>query len=48
MLRAYDNKVLRRIFGPKREEDRESYIMRDFTICFSCNFVRVAKSMSVR
>jgi hypothetical protein len=30
-LRGYENRVLRRIFGPKREEmAREDYVMRSF------------------
>jgi hypothetical protein len=35
-LRVYENRVLRRVFGPKRDEvttERESYIMRTLMIC---------------
>jgi hypothetical protein len=35
-LRVFENRVLRRIFGPKREEVRENgdnCIMRSFMIC---------------
>jgi hypothetical protein len=35
-LRVFENRVLRRIFGPKRDEvteDGENCIMRSFVIC---------------
>jgi hypothetical protein len=35
-LGVFENRVLRRIFGPKRDEvtgDGESFIMRSFKIC---------------
>jgi hypothetical protein len=35
-LRVFENKVLRRIFGPKRDEEQESgedYITRSFMLC---------------
>jgi hypothetical protein len=34
-LRVFENRVLRRIFGPKREEDGSwrKYIMMNFTAC---------------
>jgi hypothetical protein len=35
-LRVFENKVLRRIYGPKREEvtrNGEKYIMRSLMIC---------------
>jgi hypothetical protein len=37
-LRVFENKVLRRIFGPKRDEitgkwRREDFIMRGFMVC---------------
>jgi hypothetical protein len=34
-LRVFENRVLRRIFGPKREEDDrgENFIMMSFTAC---------------
>jgi hypothetical protein len=32
-LRVFENRVLRRIFGPKRDEVTENYIMRRFMIC---------------
>jgi hypothetical protein len=34
---VFENKVLRRIFGPKRDEvmeGGENYIMRSFVICY--------------
>ena len=37
-LRVFEKRVLRRIFGPKRDElagNGENYIMRSFTICNS-------------
>jgi hypothetical protein len=36
MLRVFDNRVLRRTFGPKSDEVRgngENYIMRSLMIC---------------
>jgi len=36
MLRVFENRVLRRIFGPNRDEEQgsgENYIMRSLTIC---------------
>jgi len=35
-LRVFENRVLRRIFGPKRDKvtgDRENYLMRSLMIC---------------
>ena len=35
-LRVFENRVLRRVFGPKREEltgNGENYIMRSLVIC---------------
>ena len=35
-LRVFENRVLRRIFGPKRDgkqENGENYIMRNLMIC---------------
>jgi hypothetical protein len=32
-LRVFENKVLRRIFGPKRHEVTGNCIMRSFVIC---------------
>jgi hypothetical protein len=33
-LRVFENRVLRRIFGPERKTDRgENYIMMNFTAC---------------
>jgi hypothetical protein len=35
-LRAFDNRVLRRVFGPKRDEvtgNGENYLMRSLVIC---------------
>jgi len=35
-LRVFENRVLRRIFGPKRDEGSgENYIMRSLMICTS-------------
>jgi len=36
MLRVFDNRVLRRVFDPKRDEvtrNGENYIMRSLVIC---------------
>jgi hypothetical protein len=36
---VFENRVLRRIFGPKRDEvtgDGENYITRSFMICTLC------------
>jgi hypothetical protein len=30
---VFENRVLRRIFGPKRDEVGENYIMRSFIVC---------------
>ena len=32
-LRVFENRVLRRVFGPKRNEVTENYIMRSLVIC---------------
>jgi hypothetical protein len=32
-LRVFENRVLRRIFGPKRDETGENCIMRSFITC---------------
>jgi hypothetical protein len=33
-LRVFQKRVLRRIFGPKRDEDKgENYIMKNFITC---------------
>jgi hypothetical protein len=35
-MKAFENRVLRRIFGPKKDEvtgDGENYIMRSFISC---------------
>jgi hypothetical protein len=32
-LRVSENTVLRRIFGPKRDEEGENYTMRSFITC---------------
>jgi hypothetical protein len=37
-LRVFENRVLRRIFGPKRDKEKgtgENYIMRSLIICTS-------------
>jgi hypothetical protein len=36
MLRVFENRVLRRIFGPKRDEvtgNGETYVMRTWMVC---------------
>jgi hypothetical protein len=33
LVRVFENRVLRRIFGPKREEPVEDCIMRSFITC---------------
>jgi hypothetical protein len=50
-LRVFENRVLRRIFGPKREEDgswRKWHNDELHTLYFSPNIVRVIKSRSMR
>jgi hypothetical protein len=32
-MRVFENRVLRRIFGPEREDDGENCEMRSFIIC---------------
>jgi len=34
-LRLFENKVLRRIFGPKREEVAEVFVMSSFITCMN-------------
>jgi len=49
-LRVFENRVLRRIFGPKRVEvtgSGENYIMRSFMIFSSPNIIRVIKSRRI-
>jgi hypothetical protein len=45
--RVFENRVLRRIFGFKREvaqqEAGENYIMNSFIICHSLNSIKVIK-----
>jgi len=47
-LKAFENKVLRGIFGAKRDEEQgsgENYIMRSLMICAANrNIIRVVKS----
>jgi len=31
-LRVFENRVLRRVFGPKRDENGENYIMKSLVI----------------
>jgi hypothetical protein len=50
-LRIFENRVLRRIFGPKREEDGSwRYLHNDelHSLYSSLNIVRVIKSMKMR
>jgi hypothetical protein len=50
-LRVFENRVLRRIFGPKREEDgswRKLHNDELYNLYSSPNFVRVIKSMRMR
>jgi hypothetical protein len=51
-LRVLENRVLRRLFGPKRDEvtsGEKNYIMRSSMICYSSpTFVRVIKSRRMR
>jgi hypothetical protein len=50
-LRVFENRVLRRIFGPKREEDgswRKLYNDELHSLYSSQNIVRVIKSRSMR
>ena len=32
-LRVFKNRILRRIFGPKRDENGEGFNMRNFIVC---------------
>jgi hypothetical protein len=50
-LRAFENRVLRRIFGPKREEDgswRKLHNDELHSLYFSPNIIRVIKSRRMR
>jgi hypothetical protein len=50
-LRIFENRVLRRIFGPKREEDgscRKLHNDELHGLYSSLNIVRVIKSMRIR
>jgi hypothetical protein len=50
-LRVSENRVLRKIFGPKREEDgswRKLHNDELHSLCSSPNFVRVIKSRRMR
>jgi len=50
-LRVFENRVLRRIFGPKREEDglwRKLHIDELRGLCSSCNIAGVIKSRKMR
>jgi hypothetical protein len=50
-LRVFENRVLRRIFGPKREEDgswRKLHNDELHDLCFSPNIVRVIKTRRMR
>jgi len=51
ILRVFENRVLRRIFGPKREEDgsgRKLHNDKLHSLYFSRNIVRVIKSRRMR
>jgi hypothetical protein len=50
-LRVFENRVLRRIFGPKREEDvswRKLHNDELHSLCSSPDIVRVIKSRRLR
>jgi hypothetical protein len=50
-LRVFENRVLRQIFGPKREEDeswRKLHNDKLHSLCSSPNIVRVIKSRRMR
>jgi hypothetical protein len=50
-LRVFKNRVLRKIFGPKREEDGKWRILHNnelHSLYFSTNIVRVIKSRKMR
>jgi hypothetical protein len=50
-LRVFENRVLRKIFGPKREEDgswRKLHNDELHSLCYSPNIVRVIKSRRMR
>jgi hypothetical protein len=50
-LRVFENRVMRRIFGPKREEDgswRKLHNNELHNLYFSLNIVRVIKSRRMR
>jgi hypothetical protein len=50
-LRVFENRVLRRIFGPKREEDRSWRKLHNdelHSVYSSPNFVRVIKSRRMK
>jgi hypothetical protein len=47
-LRVFENRVLRKIFGPKREEDGSLHNNELYSLYSSPNIVRVIKSRRVR
>ena len=50
-LRVFENRVLRRVFGPKRDEvtgNGENYIMKSLSLSSLPNIVRVVKSRRMR
>ena len=49
-LRVFENRILRRIFGPKREGmgSGEGSTMRNFIICSSPNIVKVTRTKILR
>jgi hypothetical protein len=50
-LRVFENRVLRRIFGPEREEDeswRKLHNDEIHSLCSSPNIVRMIKSRTMR
>jgi hypothetical protein len=50
-LRVFENRMLRKMFGPKREEDgsrRKLHNEELHDLCFSQNNVRVIKSRRMR
>ena len=47
-LRVFENRVLRRIFGPQKDDVTEEWRMHDYDLCPSPNIIRVIKSQKMR